>query len=339
MKPQGRFKPLFTISLANRTLYLTREGGGFIFLIFGIGFGAINTGNNLLYLILAMCCSFIAVSGVLSELALKNISLSGSTHKTIYCDNSYPLTFRIHNRKRVFPSYSLHVDLPPDQQDLYIIDHDPALYFFQIPAMKFIEKTVMFKPTKRGRLKIKHCQLSTSFPFGFFVKSKTVSLDIEATVFPAIREVKLPVASGPSQEGVGIVQQRGEELYALREFKPGDEANAVHWKSTAKTGKWRVKEFTKGGQQNFTLYLNIRDPQTGLLVPPDILEKRVVQAASLVYHLIQRGDEVSLATEEYQSRSGNSRAHLESLMTYLAFVGLDDENAPTTIIERTHQPA
>ncbi|MFQ5443349.1 MAG: hypothetical protein ACE5EK_01910, partial [Nitrospinales bacterium] len=183
MKPQGQFKPLFTISLANRTLYLTREGGGFIFLIFGIGFGAINTGNNLLYLILAMCCSFIAVSGVLSELALKNISLSGSTHKTIYCDHFYPLTFKIHNGKRIFPSYSLHVTLPLDQQDLYI--EDDVLYFFQIPAMKFIEKTVMFKPTKRGRLRIKHYQLSTSFPFGFFVKSKTVSLDMEATVFPA----------------------------------------------------------------------------------------------------------------------------------------------------------
>lgn len=333
MNPQGQFKPLFTISLANRTLYLTREGGGFIFLIFGIGFAAINTGNNLLYLILAMCCSFIAVSGVLSEIALKHISLSGSTHQFLYGEQSYPLTFRIHNHKRVFPSFSLRLHIPPDRHTLDLAEN--SINFFQIPPMQLMEKTVMFQATKRGRLRISHGELSTSFPFGFFVKSKKVTLDIEATVFPAIRKVNLPLASGPSLDGVGIVRQRGEELYALREFKPGDEANSVHWKSTAKTGKWRVKEFVGGNHQHFTIHLNIRDPQTGLQVAPDILEKRVVQAASLLYHLIQRGDEVSLATEEYQSSSGNSSAHLESLMTYLAFVGLEEENKPSALKERT----
>ena len=62
-------RSILTISLQNRTLQLTREGFGFIIILFGVGLGAINTGNNLLYLILAMCCSFIAVSGVLSEMS------------------------------------------------------------------------------------------------------------------------------------------------------------------------------------------------------------------------------------------------------------------------------
>ncbi len=53
----------FTFTLRNRTLQLTQEGLGFIVILFGVGLGAINTGNNLLYLILAMCCSFIVVSG------------------------------------------------------------------------------------------------------------------------------------------------------------------------------------------------------------------------------------------------------------------------------------
>ena len=66
---------IYTLSLKNRTLELTREGLGFIIILFGIGIGAINTGNNLLYLILAMCCSFIAVSGVLSELSFKKLSV------------------------------------------------------------------------------------------------------------------------------------------------------------------------------------------------------------------------------------------------------------------------
>ena len=43
---QPDFKPLFTLTLHNRTLQLTREGGGFIALVFMVGLGAINTGNR-----------------------------------------------------------------------------------------------------------------------------------------------------------------------------------------------------------------------------------------------------------------------------------------------------
>ena len=51
-----------------RKLKITREGKYFIGITFGVGFAAINTGNNLLYLLLGMLLSLIVVSGVLSEL-------------------------------------------------------------------------------------------------------------------------------------------------------------------------------------------------------------------------------------------------------------------------------
>ena len=55
-----------------RRLKLTREGKYFIFITFGVGVAAINTGNNLLYLLLGMLLSLIIVSGVLSELSLRH---------------------------------------------------------------------------------------------------------------------------------------------------------------------------------------------------------------------------------------------------------------------------
>jgi len=55
-----------------RRLKLTREGKYFIGITFGVGFAAINTGNNLLYLLLGMLLSMIVVSGVLSELSLRS---------------------------------------------------------------------------------------------------------------------------------------------------------------------------------------------------------------------------------------------------------------------------
>ena len=58
-----------------RRLKLTREGKYFIGITFGVGFAAINTGNNLLYLLLGMLLSLIVVSGVLSELSLRELTV------------------------------------------------------------------------------------------------------------------------------------------------------------------------------------------------------------------------------------------------------------------------
>ena len=43
----------------------------------GVGFAAINTGNNLLYLLLGWLLSFIIASGILSEMTLRSRSSAG----------------------------------------------------------------------------------------------------------------------------------------------------------------------------------------------------------------------------------------------------------------------
>ncbi|MBI4384258.1 MAG: DUF58 domain-containing protein [Nitrospinae bacterium] len=315
------YKPLFSLTLHNRTLQLTREGGGFVALVFGVGLVAINTGNNLLYLVLAMCCSFIAVSGVLSELTLKEISVSGTLPKTIYANEPYPLVLRAVNGKKKIPSYSLHLSFPDDKNLGFQAER--GLYLFYVPAGSSAEKTVMIKARKRGPLTIRDCRLATSFPFGFFVKSRKLDIDVRALVFPPLREVELPTPARDSLEGEGVVKPRGDELHSLRDFRPGDSLSSVHWKASAKTGSLRVKEFTSSGRQSYVISLNIHDPQTNAIVPSDLLEKRVSEAASLAYRLVRQGDEVSLKTHEIETGPGNSEAHLEEILSYLAVVGLN----------------
>ncbi len=317
------YKSVFTVTLANRTLQLTWEGAGFICLVFGVGLAAINTGNNLLYLILAMCCSFLAVSGILSEMTLRDVSLDPSLQSSLYAKEPYPLSLALTNHKKKIPSYSLRIKFPPDRKHSYQVDRE--LYIFNINPGETTEKNIMLTANQRGALRIDSCRLSTSFPFGFFLKSKEIPLDIDAVVFPAIRKVELPVPSGAADEGEGILQARGEELFALREYRSGDSMGTVHWKSSAKTGELRVKEFLSGTHQSYTIFLNLTDPQTNRQINKELLEKRVSESASLVYHLVRRGDEVRLKTDDYETAFGNSEAHLETIMRYLAFVGLPRE--------------
>jgi uncharacterized protein (DUF58 family) len=323
---------VFTVSLRNRTLQLTREGGGFIFLIFGVGLGAINTGNNLLYLVLAMCCSLVAVSGVLSELALKKITVTVRLKGGIYAEDPCPLSFIVKNNKNKIPSYSLTVDFPSNLFANARLEN-PA-NFFQVAPGAFFEKTVRFIASQRGWLKINSCKLSTSFPFGFFIKTKTVPIQLETLIYPAIQKLDLP-KTFPSGEGAGkLIRSTGTEIGTIREFKPGDPLNSIHWKTTAKTGELRTKEFTAEGSKKISIFLNVQDNQTGKTIDPLKLERRVSETASLIFHLIQRGDQVKLHSEDFESSYDNTQVHLAYLMNYLATAGLNDHQSKSKLASK-----
>jgi uncharacterized protein (DUF58 family) len=314
---------VLTVSLRNQTLQFTREGGGFIFLIFGVGLGAINTGNNLLYLVLAMCCSLVAVSGVLSELALKRITAAVRFKEGIYAQEPCAITFILKNGKKTVSSYLLSVDFL-----LKFLSETRLEYpanFFQVPARALSEKTVRFIASERGWLTIDSCKLSTSFPFGFFIKTKALHIQLETLIYPVLQTIELP-KTFPSGDGSGkLIRSTGSEIGTIREFKPGESLNSIHWKTTAKTGELRTKEFTAKGSKKISFFLNIKNSQTGEIINPTELEQRVSETASLIFYLIQRGDQVQLLSEDFKSLYDRSQNHLSSLMNYLATVGLDPE--------------
>ncbi len=323
-KTSNLSKPVFTLNTRNQSLQITREGAGFIILIFAIGIGAIFTGSNLLYLILAMCLSSLVVSGILSELALKKISINSALPPSVYAGDAFSIRISIANEKKYFSSYSLRVTMI--LSDAAHLDGNTGIYLFYLPPNSIQGKNLLVTAGKRGPLRIKGFQISTRFPFGFFCKIKFLSLPKENIVFPAIHPVQLPFLSYPSGEQQGTVRNQGDEIIAIREYNEGDPVNAVHWKSSAKTGNLRVKEFLASPDQSFTLFLNLHDSQTNRQVSAPVLEERVSEAASLAYHLIQRGNEVSLKTEEnFHILFGSSESHLERIMQFLAHIGLSTE--------------
>src|ERR1700743_3004921 len=64
-----------------RRLRFTREGKFFVGITLGVGFAAINTANNLLYLLLGMLLALIVVSGIMSELSLRDLTAVRRTRR------------------------------------------------------------------------------------------------------------------------------------------------------------------------------------------------------------------------------------------------------------------
>ena len=113
--PKGRLGKLLVYLRPPRRLKLTREGKYFIGITFGVGFAAINTGNNLLYLLLGMLLSLIVVSGVMSELSLRHLTVARRLPPRAQVGRPHLVEIEVYNHKKRVPSYANMGQIAPDE--------------------------------------------------------------------------------------------------------------------------------------------------------------------------------------------------------------------------------
>src|SRR3954451_14593991 len=93
-----------------RRLRFTREGRVFVFVTFGLGFAAVNTGTNLMYLVFGFMLSLIILSGVLSEHVLRKLTVTRHLPKRAFVGEPLLVEIAVKNDKERLVSYSLEVE-------------------------------------------------------------------------------------------------------------------------------------------------------------------------------------------------------------------------------------
>jgi uncharacterized protein (DUF58 family) len=92
-------------------------------------------------------------------------------------------------------------------------------------------------------------------------------------------------------------------FHALREYQPGDERRYIHWKSTAKTGRFMVREFEQTRRSHLVVALSLA---TGDYASEEEFELAVSVAGSLGVRAIHDGRTVSVVvstvTPEFAKR-------------------------------------
>jgi len=92
-----------------RTVKLTRLGKWYIAVVLITGAIAINTGNNLLYLVLATLLSLIIISGLMSEFTMKGLEIKRTLPKYIFKGQPLSLSWHITNTKKIIPSLCFRI--------------------------------------------------------------------------------------------------------------------------------------------------------------------------------------------------------------------------------------
>jgi uncharacterized protein (DUF58 family) len=223
---------LARLRAGRRRLRFTREGRWFVAVTLGIGFAAINTQNNLLYLLLSLLVSLIILSGFLSEAMLRRLDITRTPPLTVFAGRRTPIEIRVRNPKG-YPSYAVEVE---DLVEGHVTMR--RCFYLKVSAGREQATTYPFVFPRRGRYRFRGYEVRTKFPFGLFVKSRIVDAPAELLVFPE------PLAAGARHEAekgaedAARVERRGTgaELLDPRRFVPGDDPRLIRWRLSAKLG-------------------------------------------------------------------------------------------------------
>lgn len=281
-----------------RQLRFTREGRVFVLVALGVGAAAVNTGNNLLYLVLGLLLSLIVLSGVMSEQVLRGLVVRRRLPQRAFAGSPSLVELRVENAKRRLPSLSIELeDVAPGQPS------DRRCYVLKVAAGEEQATSYPRVPERRGILRFTQVRVRTRYPFGLFEKGRILDEADELVVYPAL--APLPRARAElGRVGADAPTARrgpGAEPAGLREYQEGDEVRAIHWRRSASLGRLVVRERHHDAARRLTLLLDERRPADA---DPG-WEARFEQAISLAAATAARALEEG-ASVEAVARSGSS---------------------------------
>ncbi len=279
---------------------VNRAGLIFIGITVFLGVAAVNTMNNLLYLVVSFMLSFMLLSGMLSLYNLKGLEVILLPPEEVYAGLETPFRVIIKNRKRL-PSF--------------LIEVKSGEGYCLFPFIKEVaEGIIHLHFERRGLHESLKLEVSSSFPVGLFERYYSLSLPLNLIVFPkplSVDEKALDFFGKGNNPALGQVKVRGyEELEGIKAYT-NEPVKLIHWKLSAKTGDLYVKEMVENVSPPIILSLNSVDGS---------LEDRISKLAYLVIRFISQGRTVGLELPNKTIEASTGIAHKRRLLTELALL-------------------
>jgi uncharacterized protein (DUF58 family) len=295
----------------------TREGKAFILVTAGVGLAAINTGNNLLFLIFGFMLSLIVLSGVLSEIVLRGVRIQRRLPQRVFASSTCLIELSLANTKQRVPSYSLEVE---------DIAHEALTerrcYFLKVAARA--EQIAGYRRSvpKRGYLQFKGFRVATRYPFGIIEKWRFFDAEAELLVYPALlREDLVDVgARGLGREGATSRVGPGHDIAGLRPYQPGDNARSIHWRRTAALGRVIVYEKQSEASNQLTIMLDNARPTHADERWEEAFERAISKAAATAVNGLRRNLSTEVVCRGRRSPLCNPGSPPDPILRFLALL-------------------
>jgi len=278
---------------------LTRIGTSYVVFTVVIGFAALNTGNNALYIALTFMLGCLLLSGIASKGGLKHLAVELTAVDQAWAGRPADARLRVVNRSRIW-----------NVRDVVITSDDLAapVLIPLIGRRSEIEVAASFLFQRRGVVELKRLDFYTRYPFGFFLKKRRIRMQGEVVVFPCILgEGAAHEAFRPVHGDESTINRpgAGTEIHSFREYVRGDSLRHVYWKKSASLGRWIMKQTEAEAARAVHVVV---DPYRRRSTTDDEFEEMISEAATFVFHALRRELDVVLTLPRVTARAGEEQA-------------------------------
>ena len=302
---------------------VTRAGIVYALVTLVIGIAALNTGNNLLYIVVAAMLAAILVSGVVSAWVLRWLELDVRLPEHVFAGRAVAGRIVLQNPRRFLPSFSIRVvstrkkreksakqwqweattfafpfNRPVEEQWLRLPDRrlrrvtvlppPPGIfqgmaYFPFLPPQAKLSADLELRFEQRGRYREDSFGLATRFPFAFLTKTRHVTLPREVLVYPRIDSTDEVLGILPLVRGEWESFVRGRGSELYRIREYMPEDSARHVDWKATAKSGSLKVREFAREDERKLCIAFDNPEPGLISEP-AYENAVDLTASLAWH-------------------------------------------------------
>lgn len=311
---------------------VTRAGIIYALVTLVIGIAALNTGNNLLYIVVAAMLGAILVSGIASALSLSGLELDVCLPENVFAGQPIAGRIVLKNPRRFLPAFSTQAvasrkgDMtlrkrwrvertvfgfpagrPAENQWLRLRDwrvhrvaaappppgiFEGTVFFPYLTARSELSANLELCFAKRGSYRESGFGLATRFPFAFLTKTRYVALEREILVYPPIAPADEFFKILPLVRGEWESFVRGRGSDLYRIREYGPEDSARHVDWKATAKSGSLKVREFSREDERKLRLVFDNPKTGA-ISTQAYERAVNLAASLAWHFSQENAEIS----------------------------------------------
>ncbi|MDE3112646.1 MAG: DUF58 domain-containing protein [Chloroflexota bacterium] len=202
---------------------------------------------------------------------------------------------------------------------------------------------VLVKALRRGRFELGPIVMRSGDPFGLFATEQRIDAPALILVYPKVEQLPHWQLPGSQLEGGVLTGQRSLQatsmVMGIREYRPGDAYNRIHWRSSARHRALQVKEFELDKTADMWICLDVDSHWHRGEGESATIERAVTVVASVVAKALREHRSVGLVTSGGRAeilRPDRGTKQFGKIMQFLAEVQADGElPLAETLIETT----
>ncbi len=294
---------------------ITREGIVYVTIMSVMFLGSIIGRTNMLMFVFAMMIGPWVLNGWIAfSMVRRSLAKRVLPHR-VMAGELVSIEIEVANRKWFLSSWLLAAR----DQVAHLRDRFQAsALFVRVPAGQTRRGHYFVRFSQRGEYSFGPLELTTHFPLGLIERGLLFNDFAKLIVHPRVGRMTSRWRSD-LWNATELAEQRrmraglfDDEFHRIREYRPGDNPKAIHWRTTARSGELMVREYQQTRDRDLVLLVELWQPAQPTTADLDRVELAISFAATVLLENLRQSREVRLRMIVVGSQT-SAWDHLSSL--------------------------